>query len=127
MSWTEFCLGLHTAVLFRMQSLNLELCDCTIKFRNYSKQVRPMCASDFSVYCTLNMAIQPIFIEVILFWPDYQARCFYIFSLGFSPMSVFIHNGARCEPASAFLKPAMSRENLHVFTGAHVTRVWLIE
>lgn len=41
-------------------------------------------------------------------------------------MSVFINKGARSEPASAFLKPAMNRENLHVLTGAHVTRVWPI-
>ena len=38
-------------------------------------------------------------------------------------MSVFINKGVRSEPASVFLKPAMERTNLHVLTGAHVTRV----
>jgi len=34
-----------------------------------------------------------------------------------------IHNGRRVSPATAFLRPAMKRQNLNVITNAHVTRL----
>lgn len=34
-----------------------------------------------------------------------------------------IRNGERCSTAKAYLRPAMSRSNLHVITNAHVTKV----
>lgn len=42
---------------------------------------------------------------------------------GFGPYQVTQRNGLRCSAATAFLKPAMSRPNLTVITGAHATRV----
>ncbi|MBY0338104.1 MAG: FAD-dependent oxidoreductase [Acetobacteraceae bacterium] len=36
---------------------------------------------------------------------------------------VTVRNGLRCSAATAYLKPAMKRGNLHVITDAHVTRV----
>lgn len=42
---------------------------------------------------------------------------------GFGLFQVTQRNGVRCSAATAFLKPAMHRENLTVVTGAHVTRV----
>jgi len=35
-------------------------------------------------------------------------------------------NGKRWSAAQAYLKPAMTRSNLHVVTDAHVTKVWHI-
>ena len=32
LSWAEFCLGLHTAVVFRMQLFNSFVCWCSNKF-----------------------------------------------------------------------------------------------
>ena len=43
--------------------------------------------------------------------------------LGFGAYQVTQRDGVRCSAATAFLKPAMQRENLTVHTGAHVTRV----
>ena len=42
---------------------------------------------------------------------------------GFGLYQVTQRNGVRCSAATAFLKPAMTRENLTVVTGAHATRV----
>lgn len=42
---------------------------------------------------------------------------------GFGLYQVTQRNGVRCSAATAFLKPAMERDNLIVHTGAHVTRV----
>ncbi len=42
---------------------------------------------------------------------------------GFGPYQVTQRNGVRCNAATAFLKPAMGRDNLTVHTGAQVTRV----
>ncbi len=42
---------------------------------------------------------------------------------GFGVYQVTQRNGVRCSAATAFLKPAMSRDNLIVHTGAHATRV----
>lgn len=42
---------------------------------------------------------------------------------GFGLYQVTQRKGVRCSAATAFLKPAMKRENLTVVTGAHVTRV----
>ena len=38
-------------------------------------------------------------------------------------MSSFVQKGKRSGSASAFLRPAMDRDNLHVLVKAHVTRV----
>ena len=42
---------------------------------------------------------------------------------GFGMYQVTQRNGARCSAATAFLKPAMKRDNLTVITGAHATKV----
>ncbi len=42
-------------------------------------------------------------------------------------MSASIHRGARAGTAEGFLRPVMQRKNLHVITGAHVTRVRLCQ
>lgn len=34
-----------------------------------------------------------------------------------------IRDGRRCSAATAYLKPVMNRKNLHILTGAHVTRI----
>ncbi len=43
--------------------------------------------------------------------------------VGFSPTSTFILNGVRQSSSTAFLRPAMNRDNLHILTQAQVTRV----
>jgi choline dehydrogenase len=42
---------------------------------------------------------------------------------GFGPTQLTIHNGLRVSTSKAFLRPALSRPNLEVLTGAHVVRV----
>ena len=42
---------------------------------------------------------------------------------GFGVYQVTQRNGVRCSAATAFLKPAMTRDSLTVHTGAHVTKV----
>ncbi len=60
----------------------------------------------------------------LLMWQTHSRFLFFVCVPGFSPLSTFVNNeGIRSEPASAMLKPAMMKENLHVLTGAHVTRV----
>ena len=44
---------------------------------------------------------------------------------GFGRYDFNIRDGRRCSAATAFLKPALGRKNLHVLTGAHVTRLIL--
>ena len=46
---------------------------------------------------------------------------------GFGPMHMTIKNGVRWSTANAYLKPAMSRPNLHVVTHAMTRRVLIEE
>ncbi|MEP7084891.1 MAG: GMC family oxidoreductase N-terminal domain-containing protein, partial [Betaproteobacteria bacterium] len=51
--------------------------------------------------------------------PDFNGAT----TLGVGSYQLSIRNGWRCSSASAFLHPVRGRANLHVRTGAHVTRV----
>jgi choline dehydrogenase-like flavoprotein len=51
--------------------------------------------------------------------PDFNART----SEGFGRVQFTIRNGRRHSAAAAYLRPAMSRRNLTVETGAHATRI----
>ena len=44
---------------------------------------------------------------------------------GFGPMHMTVRNGIRWSTANAYLKPAMTRRNLHVITGALIHRITL--
>ncbi len=44
---------------------------------------------------------------------------------GFGRLQMTIGNGRRCSAATAYLRPALGRNNLKVITNAHVTRVML--
>ncbi len=62
-------------------------------------------------------------------WDKNESPCcgfgglYFLHVIGFTPTPSFIYNGERSEPASEMLKPATQRDNLHVLTNAHVTRV----
>ena len=48
---------------------------------------------------------------------------FYFVYIGVSVSQAISNRGRRYSTAKAFLRPVMHRKNLHVATGAHVTKV----
>ena len=53
-------------------------------------------------------------------------RSFLVF-VGCTKPHVTVRNGTRCSTARAYLRPAMSRRNLHVVTEAHTSKVSVVE
>ena len=47
--------------------------------------------------------------------------------VGCTKPHVTVRNGTRCSTARAYLRPALSRRNLHVVTEAHTSKVSVVE